>query len=82
LPELHPGEATSQSLRCGLPGMRGDVLPEAGGIKGARHAQRAAERPPPLREVEAADIAMHGGTTTRQPPTGIRDENALDRHDA
>ena len=82
LPELNLGGAASLSQRYVSPGMLGDVLPETGGIKGARHAQCAAERPPPLREVEAADIAVHGCTTTRQPPTGIRDENALDRHDA
>jgi len=82
LPELNPGELASHFGALRLTRMRGDVLPEGGGIKGARHAQCAAERPPPLREVEAAGIAMHGGTTTRQPSTGVRDENALDRNDA
>jgi hypothetical protein len=62
--------------------MRRDVLPEAGGIEGNRHAQRAAECPPPLREVEAAEIRMQGRTSTRQPTTGVRDEDALDRYDA
>jgi hypothetical protein len=62
--------------------VRGDVLPETGGIEDIRHPQCAAERPPPLREVEAAGVRVHGGTATRQPPTRIRDENALDRYDA
>jgi hypothetical protein len=59
-----------------------DVLPETDGIDGARHAQCTTERPPPLREVEAAQIKMHGGTPTRQPTTWVRDEDALDRYDA
>jgi hypothetical protein len=59
-----------------------NVLPEAGGIQGTRHTQRAAERPPPLREVEAVGVAVHGRTATWQPTTGVRDENALDRYDA
>jgi hypothetical protein len=62
--------------------VRRDVLAQAGGIKDARHPQRAAERPPPLREVEAARVAVQGCTSTRQPTTGVRDENALDRYDA
>ena len=62
--------------------MRHDVLAQAGGIQDARQPQRATERPPPLREVEAAEIAMQGSTTTRQPTTGVRDEHALDRYDA
>jgi hypothetical protein len=59
-----------------------NVLPEAGGIQSSRRTQRATERSPPLREVEAVQIAMHGGTATRQPTTGVRDEDALDRYDA
>jgi len=59
-----------------------NVLPEAGGIQGARRTQTAAERPPPLREVEASHVAVQGGTAARQPTTGVRDENALDRYDA
>jgi hypothetical protein len=59
-----------------------NVLPEAGGIQRALHAQRATERPPPLREVEAVRILVQGCTTTWQPTTGVRDENALDRYDA
>jgi hypothetical protein len=62
--------------------MRRDVLPEAGGIEGNGHAQCAAECPPPLREVEAAEVEMQGSTSTRQPTTGVRDEDALDRYDA
>jgi hypothetical protein len=62
--------------------VRGDVLPEIGGVEGTRHTQCATERPPPLREVEAANVRMHGGTATRQPSTRVRDENALDRYDA
>jgi hypothetical protein len=59
-----------------------NVLPEAGDIQGARRTQSAAERPPPLREVEASQIAVQGSTPARQPTTGVRDKNALDRNDA
>jgi hypothetical protein len=59
-----------------------NVLPESGGIQAVWHTQRATERPPPLREVEAAWILMHRCTATRQPPTRVRDENALDHYDA
>jgi hypothetical protein len=59
-----------------------NVLPEAGGIQRARHTQRPAERPPPLREVEAGPVEVQRGTATSQPTTGVRDENALDRYDA
>jgi len=59
-----------------------NVLPEAGGIHRIRRTQRTTERPPPLREVEAVQIEVHGGTATRQPTTGVRDEDALDRYDA
>jgi len=62
--------------------VRCDVLAEIGDVRDTRHPQCAAEDPPPLREVEAARIGMHGGTTARQPTTGVRDENALDRYDA
>ena len=59
-----------------------NVLPEADGIQGTRHTQRAAECPPPLREVEAIPVEVQRGTATRQPTTEVRDENALDRYDA
>jgi len=59
-----------------------NVLPEAGGIQSARRTQRATERPPPLREVEAVRITVQRGTAARQPTTWVRDENALDRYDA
>jgi hypothetical protein len=59
-----------------------NVLPQRGGIQRALHPQRAAERPPPLREVETGPVKVHRGTPTRQPTTEVRDENALDRYDA
>jgi hypothetical protein len=59
-----------------------NVLPEAGGIRRTGHAQRATERPPPLREVEASQIVVQRGTAASQPTTGVRDEDALDRYDA
>jgi hypothetical protein len=82
LPEPYPGRQHADHSECGLARVRNDVLPEPGGIKGARHTQCATERPPPLREVEAAQVKVHRGTATRQPPTRIRDENALDHYDA
>jgi hypothetical protein len=39
--------------------VRGDVLPETGGIEDTRHPQCAPECPPPLREVEAAKVKVH-----------------------
>jgi hypothetical protein len=47
-----------------------------------RRAQRAAERPAPLREVDAGRVGMHGGAPARQTTTGIGDEDVLDRYDA
>jgi hypothetical protein len=48
-----------------LPSMPRNVLAKQRGVGLTRHAQRAAERPPPLREVEASRIAMHGCTAAR-----------------
>ena len=64
------------------PSMLRDVLADGRAVERNGRAERTAECPTPLREAEADRIKVQGRTPTRQPTTGVRDQNALDRYDA
>jgi len=62
-----------------LPSVLGDVLPQGSEVEPARHAQRAVQRPSPLREGQAPGVGVHTRTSTGQPPSDVRNRHGTER---
>lgn len=65
----------------GLTGLCLQVLPHRGNVEQTRDPEGPWERSAPFGEVDADQVAVHGGSTAGQTTGGIDDEDTVDHDD-